>query len=90
MVKTIKTIAELKAANKANGGHWFDADTMRFFKSRIESRIIAGNRFVTSEQPPSGPRMYSVRFFREDGSVGTVGEFCRYLTKEDAIEAAKA
>jgi len=62
-----------------NVGHFFDADTMRFFKSRIgRARKCKSGIwfFVTSEKPPHGKRMYSVRKMELDGDINTVGEFC--------------
>jgi hypothetical protein len=82
-----RSIAELKELNRANGGCWFEPSSMRFFGSRIESGIIRGRYFITSEQPPHGPRKYSVRSFDAKGSVDTVGEFCDYTTKADAMAA---
>ena len=60
------------------GNHFFDADTMRFFKSRIGACRRKGDIwfFVTSEKPPHGPRMFSVRRMELDGDINTVGEFC--------------
>ena len=58
MMNTIKTHA------KAAGSHWFDADTMRFFKSRVLPKVYVttkGLAFVTSEQGPDMKRAYSVR-----------------------------
>ena len=61
---TYRTIEDVKAANRAVGGHWFDADTMRFFHTKIESGLVAcgfvgegdnckptRGRFITSERP---------------------------------------
>jgi DNA-directed RNA polymerase subunit RPC12/RpoP len=59
-------------------GHWFDTDTMRFFKSRIGAMRRVGSviLFVSSEQPPHGQRQYSIRRMTESGDIDTVGEFC--------------
>ena len=65
--------------NRTNGtGHWFDADTMRFFGSRIGIARKKGDDFyfVSSEKPPHGPRRYSVRKMDINGKIETVGEFC--------------
>lgn len=83
------TISDVRAANKAIGHHWFSRDTMRFFKTRIESTLYKNGTFITSEQPPHGPRVYSVRRAMADGSIDTVGDFCGYRHKEDAREAAR-
>ncbi len=67
-----RTIAELKARNKENGGHYFDASTMRFFRSKIESGILSGCYFVTSEQfDDDTPRKYSLRRFDDRPSINS-------------------
>lgn len=83
----VESIAQLKALNAQNGGCWFKAAALRFFGTRIESGIIRGKYFVSSEQPPYGPRKYSVRTFDDDGSICTIGEFCAYNSKREAIAA---
>lgn len=60
-------------------GHFFDDDTMRFFRSRIGMGRKCKNGvwfFVTSEKPPHGPRMNTVRKMELDGDINTIGEFC--------------
>lgn len=68
-IYTMKTVRELHAFG---GGHFFDADTMRFFGSRVLSGLRAGRYFVTSERNPERrhagrhaayryPRRYTVR-----------------------------
>lgn len=69
---------EIEYRNRTkNNGHFFDSDTMRFFKSRIGAvRIKDGVwYFVTSEKPPHGSRMYSVRKMELDGDINIIGEF---------------
>lgn len=87
--RAITSIAALKELNKKNGGCWFEPATMRFFGTRIESGIIAKEYFITSEQPPHGPRMFSVRQFSTTGDVETVGEFCSCKTRAEAIGLLK-
>lgn len=89
-VAAFKTIAEVKAQNAASGGCWFDRGSMRFFGTRIHGGIYKGRYFITSEQPPHGPRMYSVREAKPDGDIDTVGEFCGYRSLESAREAVKS
>lgn len=87
---TFKTMAEVRAANKAIGHHWFDADTMRFFNSRVESELINGRYFVTSEQFSSADqRMFNVRRVEANGAVNTVDDFQGLATKQAAIDAAR-
>lgn len=89
------TIAAIKEANRKAGHHFFEADSMRFFRSKIaRGVIIAGRLFITSEQfvpsdGPPDPRRYSVRVAHDNGSVATVGEFQAYATLAEAHRAAK-
>ena len=66
--------------NRTNGtGHWFDAGSMRFFRSRIGKarRCLSGIwYFVSSEQfDDHTKRMYSVRKMHLDGDIETIGDF---------------
>lgn len=80
-----KTIVEVKEANKQSGNHFFDRATMRFFNSRIESRLYGGKYFVTSERfSPELRRRYTVREATENGNVKTVNGFQGCKTLEDA------
>ncbi len=80
-------LRDVVRANDEAGQHWFDADTMAFFKSRLESDLIDGRYFITSEHGPYGPRAYSIRMADEDAHIQTIGEFMGYATKTDAIHA---
>ena len=86
----------IRDRNAANGGHWFDADTLRFFRSRLPTgcvgRVDNTAWFVTSEAGPfgRGPRAYTVR--RADvvtGHVDTEGTFRGYATRSAAMSAAR-
>jgi hypothetical protein len=71
-MNTFKTIADVRAANKAIGHHFFSRETMRHWRSRIESSLYGGRYFVTSEQGGDDkPRIYKVREVRPDGSIAT-------------------
>lgn len=82
-----KSIAEVKEANKKNGYHFFDKETMKFFRSTIVSDLIAGQYFITSEVNPEGERSYSVRVVSENGRVQRMGDFPGYKTKYSAEKA---
>lgn len=84
---TYSTMDDVIAANAAIGNHWFEPSSMRFFKTKIESRLIAGHRFVTSEKGPDGVRRYSVRDAKPDGTIDTIGEFQAHATKRKAMAA---
>lgn len=88
-VRMPTTIAELRALNKANGGCWFDAGTMRFHGTTIASGVIRGRYFITRDASGFGdaPRKFTVRSFDATGDVDTVGEPFSYNTKADAIAA---
>lgn len=83
---------------KEAGSHWFDADSMRFFRSRVGSggyvhedgRIffVSSERFVSSTGWSPG-RKYSVRVMTPDGNVDTVGEFQQYASRSGADAAAR-
>ena len=81
----------------AHRGHWFDRDTLRFFRSRISEEVYQGPGgvfFVSSEQFTSGnysePRRYTVRRFVEtDGSIDSATEF-NVLGRAQAHRQAKA
>lgn len=83
------TIQEIQSQTK---GHWWDKDTMRFFRTRVHEAVYEGPGgvfFVTSEKPPHGDRRCSVRQFvlepeegqaphHVKGSVYTRGNFCNH------------
>jgi hypothetical protein len=77
---------ELREMVQRSGSHFFDTDTMRFFRSRLDAYVYPapdGWYFVTSEQHVSHfanihePRKYTVRQLRivdgvpNDGGPGT-------------------
>jgi hypothetical protein len=77
------TLAHVKQANKAIGNHWFERSTMRFFNSVIESRLLCGRFFITSERMELDfSKRYTVREVLESGEVKTVGEFQGYTDLE--------
>jgi hypothetical protein len=86
---TRRTMADVRAANRAAGMCWFDRGSMAFFGSRIESALIAGRYFITSEKGfnATDPRRFSVREALPTGSIDTVGEFRGYATLDDARDA---
>jgi hypothetical protein len=69
-IQGIETLSGLKRVNSLLGFHFFEPDSMRFFNSRISSRIYPISQregyFVTSEQhrpvyANPEPRLYTVR-----------------------------
>ena len=87
------TIEAIRAANAREGGHWFEPDTLRFFRSKILRTVYQGPGgiyFVSSEQfDDASGRYYTVRRFDPtDGSVETFGEF-NVLGRASAVTLAK-
>ena len=89
------SIEQIKHANKERGQHFFSRGTLRFFHSRIGSKVHRGPGgiyFVTSEQfDERSPRLYTVRRFEPvSAEVDTVGEFQQYACARHAhSEAAR-
>lgn len=83
------TIEEIEADHRSTGGHFFDAASKRFFRSRIGQIVIGGRFFITSEQfdRDNSPRLYTIRECI-NGSIETVGEFQGYATAAAARAAA--
>lgn len=84
-------ITEVKKANKENGQHFFDRDTLAFFGSKVylDLYTVAGRQFfVTSEDNFNRTEKgYTIREAMPDGDIETIGEFLQYATKEQAIFA---
>lgn len=87
-----KTITDIKRANRLAGFHFFDQDTMRFFRSRILDGVIGDGYFITSERgcDPSASRRYTVRYCDANGRMHTIGEFMQHATASQARAAARA
>ena len=85
------TVADVVAYHQQTGSHWFDRSSMRFFGTRIHTKgiLIAGRYFVTSEQPPHGPRGYTVREVSDDGDIRTIGELCGHASSHAASRVAR-
>lgn len=72
---------ECEYRNRQPGGHWFDRDSLRFFRSRIglEHPLPDGRwLFISSERGPTNERRYTVRVMAVDGDINDVGEFQAY------------
>ena len=85
-------LQQAKRIYARTGHHFFDADTMRFWGSKIETDLFENRCFVTSEDnfDQSG-RFYNVRRFGKDfRTIDTIGEFNSHITLEDAVRAALA
>jgi len=87
----IRDVGDLRRYVKDRGSHWFDPDSMRFFSSRVGSRIEHKGGFiyfVSSEQfNYKSPRLYTVRKVCREGGIDTVGNFQGYRTGKEAWKA---
>jgi hypothetical protein len=66
-------IEQVKEIVRRTGSHFFEPDTMRFFKSRVSSKVYPtpnGAFFVTSERfNDTTPRTYTVRRVSDAGTL---------------------
>ena len=76
---------DIKRVAATMGSHWFDPETLRFFRCRINPRITTaadGWYFISSEQSSwDAERRYSIRrvsWEREDFTIDTIGDFQQY------------
>ncbi len=81
-VSPFKSMADVRTKNIETGRHFFDRQTMKFWKSRIETRLIDGRYFVTSEDEFAidgriPARIYAVRYAEDDGSMKTLKSMIR-------------
>lgn len=84
-------IGEIKEANRELGGHWFNADTLRFFGSEVLPTVYGGRYFITKEDNfQRTKKLYTVRQAQPNGDIDTVGEFQAYATRAEAVKAIKA
>ena len=85
-------VESIETAVKNSGSHWFDKESMRFFRTKLYPQVFSGEYgiyFITSESPPNGTRKFSVRKFNpETLSINTCGKFCE-LTKFKALKNAE-
>lgn len=78
----------MDAVSRGWSSNFFSRETMRFWKSRVNSKVYGGRYFVTSEQDFSGVRKYTIRELTDNGGVNTIA-FQRYGNRQDAHKVAK-
>jgi hypothetical protein len=101
-LEKIHDMYDLQLAVKQSGSHFFDKDTMRFFRSRLAPDLEQCDRgilFITSEQYVSyepyrvDPRRYTLHLLevKENGElyIGEVGEFQEHVSLRQARKAMK-
>lgn len=83
-------IEEVKQVDRDHKNHFFDADTIRFFNSRVSDRAYkVGDKayFITSERSKIGnqPRKWSIRVIDlTTGNIRTVGQFQEFNSSKEA------
>lgn len=92
------TVKQVKVANRAlrkshQGGYWFHASNMRFFKTRIVNGTYRGHLihfrfFITSDDVWGLGRRFHIRAALDNGQVRTVGD-THWLTWRAAEKAAE-
>ena len=88
--KRLFSLADVKELNKEAGNYFFSRGAMGFFRSYMETGLLKGGYFVTSEKGEHSARAYTVRKVDYlDGSIDTIGEFEAHRIKEDAKEAIR-
>ena len=89
-MKHFETISELRAKNEQIGNYFFSRQTMRFFKTKIESAILEGDYFITSETNHNDTkREFTIRQAKETGEIINNPFDCKFRTKSDAKEYLK-
>ena len=85
-------IYDVSDLERKHVGHFFDKDTMRFFKSKVINEVFPSTKevfFVTSEIDPSGVKAFTVRKLNlESKRIETVGEFHSISSKTIALSMA--
>ena len=74
-------LEEFKRLNAEKGYYFFERDTMRFFKSRLNDWDYVTGYFITSERRDDYDRKYTVRKADfENGNVRLISEFQKFDT----------
>lgn len=84
-----KTMDDVRHANKDSGFNWFSEDTMKWWKSKVESTLEHGRYFIISENEFASDgrvaaRIYAVRHANDDGSIKTIKSHLKCI--EDATK----
>lgn len=91
-------IEEVKTRAEKGSPHFFDADSMRFFSSRISEYCWKINNkiyFITSEadrgtvKHSGSTRGWTVRIIDQHGDIQRLGEFQEYSSLNEARHAIK-
>ena len=79
-----ENLSEVTAHHATREVDWFAAGP--FFRTRLESDLLNGRYFVTSEQFDDGyPRLYTVREVADNGDVNSASDFQAFETADEAL-----
>ncbi len=93
MQSPFKSLADVRINNIRRGFHWFDAGTIRFWKTKLESELINGRYFISSEDEfaldgRKPKRIFAVRYANNDGTITTLAKFLPSLSEaQDFIDS---
>ncbi len=81
-----RNMEQVIMANEEIGQFWFSGATMAFFNSRIETALLKGEYFVTSEREnPRHEKIFTIRVVASGGKIDTHGYFQGFTTLEEAL-----
>lgn len=87
-MRNYQTMAQVKRDHKASGGHFFDRSAMSFFNSKIETPLVGGKYFVTSERYGDEAPQFTVRYVHgEHATIDSLGDFQQHKTLAEALSA---
>ena len=84
------TMADVKRHNEEKSYFFFSKDTMKFFRSKIESTLYKNHTFITSEVSGFGndKRCYTVRYYiKESGRIERASESLVNISEAREIAA---
>lgn len=88
-----ESMTNVRYENRCKGQHFFSPSTLRYFGSRIGSRVYGGRFFITSEQDSygawGGKRRYTIRVVSNDADIDTWGEHGQFATRSGAVKCAE-
>lgn len=80
-----KTISEIEEMNRQAGRNWFDLERMKSFNCKIETEVIGGRYFITSDRMTVHiPKKYTVRMVVENGHIENLSKFQQFKAKKEA------
>jgi hypothetical protein len=80
------TVEELTRAVTGSGSHFFCADSMRWWKSKVYDDLPGGRFFLTSERGPDETRVYSVRWVYDIDKSLQISRFDKWF---DTLKQAR-